>query len=227
NQKLEKLQKELQQAQHKQPEPANQPNVQKPFKTRKLQKTIKDIRTQQIQPTVGYKSRMQAVEAMDETIQLQNASTIFDNTNVLDLEREQRIKQILASYQKITENLDPDDINEFCQRQPITNAGLIEAAGSVQETILQIIDNQPCKEADFWIIPDTNKSKYLVLPGAAIILDHKSLDISKAHIVRQTFRGIMLIVPSEKFDLIKPGVAEKRGNNLRITSMGKLGLPLK
>ncbi|KOR28735.1 hypothetical protein TI03_04055, partial [Achromatium sp. WMS1] len=37
NQKLEKLQKELQQAQHKQPEPANQPNVQKPFKTRKLQ----------------------------------------------------------------------------------------------------------------------------------------------------------------------------------------------
>ncbi|KOR32702.1 hypothetical protein TI05_05570 [Achromatium sp. WMS3] len=255
NQKLEKLQKELDKTHKKtseSEEPNNQRSARPDKPLKATRNTVSSNQNKNVVPSnqklkqpasyptnkTSSRYRYPNANTMDDTIQLQGvasldtattvidtATTIIDPAITIELQRGQKIKEILVVYNKMTKNLRPNDFKEFCQKHNAINVKSTNSDSS-QEMALTLVDNQPCHEADFWAIPDVIDRHYLILPGATIILDCKALHLENANLLGKLFRGILTIVEHSSFEVFEPGCAEKRGSFFVITDLGKLGLPI-
>lgn len=158
--------------------------------------------------------------------EFETASTILSNTRLAGEDKEDKyFKKMLLTFHPIFDNLHIEDIRNFCKQYKVYSAKRSE--NSVNTGVnLEIDETQAHIDANLWLVAYKNSERYRVLPGTVVRTAFKIVNTDNSRAIGEIFRGIMLMVPSNKFEVIEPALAEKRNNILIITKLGKLGVPL-
>lgn len=162
-------------------------------------------------------------ESSTEVSQFQTASTILSSTYIIENSKEQKkLEEMLLAYRAVFDTLHFEDIRDFCKQYKVFSTKRYEHSNS--DTALELVD-ELCGDSNLWAILHVNDI-YYILPGTTIRTSFKNLTTDNSRTIGEVFKGIMLIMPSTKFELMEPAVAEKRNNMLVITKQGKFGVPL-